>query len=83
MITKERQVRKMKFEIRTHKIKKSFADQKEKHRLTLVKKVEEQRKAGLERRTFRQKVGKANGVNYKRVKLTSAVEKGKASYVIK
>lgn len=83
MITKERQVRKMKYAINVHKTKKLIADQKEKHRLALVDKVEKQRKAGLERRTFRQKVGKANGVNYKRVKLTSAVEKGKASYVIK
>ena len=83
MITKERQIRKMKNEIRTHKIKKSFADQKEKHRLAPVDKVEKQRKAGEERRTFRAKVAKANGVRIERVKLTSKVEKNKTTYVIK
>lgn len=83
MITKERQVRKMRNAIKKANIRRSLQKQKDERAKALQKRIEKAKAKGEERRAFRKKIGKANGVNYLRVKLTSGVEKGKASYIIK
>ncbi len=83
MITKERQLRKMKNTIRQMHITKSLNDGKNAHKEALDRKIKEQMEKGEARRDFRRKIAKENGVRIERVQLTSRLEKGKATYIIK